>query len=66
MISKTNGTSFIGLDHNIRFSKRELHDIIKNLAIRQIGVTRSKREPKKNAYFMLTMSKRVQRVKRNN
>jgi transposase len=29
---------------------RELHDIIKSLAIRQIGVTRTKREPK-NAYF---------------
>jgi transposase len=29
---------------------RELHDIIKSLAIRQIGVTRTKREPK-NAFF---------------
>ncbi|AKG37645.1 IS110 family RNA-guided transposase [Paenibacillus durus] len=29
---------------------RELHDIIKNLAIRQLGVTRTKREPK-NAFF---------------
>jgi len=29
---------------------RELHDIIKSLAIRQIGVTRTKREPK-NVFF---------------
>lgn len=36
---------------------RELHDIIKSLAIRQIGVIRTKREPK-NAFFIHTMSKR--------